>query len=243
MKQLGYRDTYQLKSCLEQNPPDCLMWMDALCAKYDGQGTKFTRKEWDQLLGNVDVVSDWLAIAFAKELIEAYPEAKVILTNRDVDSWYESTLNTVFWRANDPELGWLSHVDWAAGMYYPMLTKFFDTFFEGDFPNRGKEIFHQHYQEVRRLVPNDRLLEYTVTDGWGPLCKFLDTPIPKGEPFPDINDDADFVSRAQLRNKNQMRNVALLWLAWILAALIAIGVVCRVMNVKSVLYMLCMPLM
>src|ERR1700742_2898732 len=120
--------------------PDGLLWRDAFAAKYHN-GPAFTRANWDQLLGHSQAVCDWPSIAFAKELIEAYPEAKVVLTNRDVHSWHASTMKTVYWRVTDRHLRWLSHFDWAAGQYYPMLKKFFDTFFEGDFPNRGKEIF------------------------------------------------------------------------------------------------------
>ncbi|KAL6891786.1 P-loop containing nucleoside triphosphate hydrolase protein [Trichoderma longibrachiatum] len=209
MKQLGYVDTYHMMNCSIENPPDALMWMDALCAKYDGKGKPFTREDWDQLLGTCQAVCDWPAVAFAEELIKAYPEAKVVLTNRDVDSWHASTMKTVYWRATDPELRWLSNFDWAASMYYPMLKKFFDTFFEGDFPNRGKDVYRKHYEHVRSLVPKERLLEYKVTDGWGPLCEFLGDPIPKDCGFPNVNDNSDFVSRSRRRNRNQMKNVAL----------------------------------
>lgn len=187
------------------------MWMDALRAKYDGEGERFTRADWDQLLGDAQAVCDWPSIAFARELIEAYPEAKVVLTNRDVHSWHASTMKTVYWRVTDPELRWLSKFDWAASMYYPMLCKFFDGFFEGDFPNRGKDVFQRHYAEVRSLVPKDRLLEYRVTDGWGPLCEFLGEPVPKEYPFPNANDNSDFVTRSRRRNRNQMKNCALRW--------------------------------
>ena len=209
MKQLGYVDTYHMMNCSIENPPDALMWMDALTAKYDKQGEPFTRADWDQLLGNAQAVCDWPSIAFAKELIEAYPEAKVVLTNRDVDSWHASTMKTVYWRVTDPELRWLSHFDWAARMYYPMLKKFFDGFFEGDFPGKGKEVFTRHYEEVRSLVPKERLLEFRVQDGWEPLCEFLDEPVPQGCKFPNVNDNSDFVSRSRRRNRNQMKNVAL----------------------------------
>ncbi|CAH0054343.1 unnamed protein product [Clonostachys solani] len=212
MKQLGYVDTYHMMNCSIENPPDALMWMDALTAKYDGKGKPFTREDWDKLLGNAQAVCDWPAIAFAKELIEAYPEAKVVLTNREVHSWHASTMKTVYWRVTDPELRWLSNFDWAASMYYPMLKKFFDTFFEGDFPNKGKEVFQKHYAQVRSLVPKDRLLEYRVQDGWEPLCKFLDQPIPKECPFPNVNDNSDFVTRSRRRNRNQMYNCALRYL-------------------------------
>ncbi|KAI1098940.1 P-loop containing nucleoside triphosphate hydrolase protein [Jackrogersella minutella] len=221
MKQLGYVDTYHMMSCSIENPPDALLWMDALRAKYDGVGAPFTRADWDKLLGNSQAVCDWPACAFAKELIEAYPEAKVVLTGRDVDSWHASTMRTVYWRATDPELRLLSRVSWAAGMYYPMLRKFFDTFFEGDFPNRGKNVYLRHYENVRSMVPKHKLLEYRVTDGWGPLCDFLGEPVPKGVSFPNVNDNKDFVTRSRRRNRNQMFNVA----AQILEIILLTGIV------------------
>ncbi|KAL6880772.1 P-loop containing nucleoside triphosphate hydrolase protein [Trichoderma novae-zelandiae] len=225
MKQLGYVDTYHMMNCSIENPPDALMWMDALCAKYDGQGKPFTREDWDQLLGTCQAVCDWPAVAFAEELIKAYPEAKVVLTNRDVDSWHASTMKTVYWRATDRELRWLSHFDWAASMYYPMLAKFFEAFFEGDFPNRGKDVFRKHYEHVRSLVPKERLLEYKVTDGWGPLCEFLGDAVPKGCSFPNVNDNSDFVARSRRRNRNQMKNVALRYfvnIIFVVAVLISV---------------------
>jgi hypothetical protein len=49
MKHLGYVDTYHMMNCSIENPPDALMWMDALTAKYDGVGKPFTREDWDAL--------------------------------------------------------------------------------------------------------------------------------------------------------------------------------------------------
>ena len=54
LKRLGYTDCYHMMSASVENPPDCLMWMDALTAKYDGIGT-FGREQWDQLLGHCQV--------------------------------------------------------------------------------------------------------------------------------------------------------------------------------------------
>ncbi|KAH8657969.1 putative NAD dependent epimerase/dehydratase [Xylariales sp. PMI_506] len=219
MKQLGYVDTYHMMNASIENPPDALLWMDALKAKYDGVGRPFTRQDWDKLLGNCQAVCDWPAVAFAKELIEAYPEAKVVLTNRDVHSWHASTMKTVWWRVTDPELKMLSYVSWAARMYEPMLQKFFDTFFEGDFPNKGKAVFMRHYDEIRSIVPKERLLEYRVQDGWAPLCQFLGDPIPGNGliPFPNVNDNSDFVDRSRRRNRMQMYNVALNYAVHLLA--------------------------
>ncbi|CAG8889157.1 unnamed protein product [Penicillium nalgiovense] len=177
-ERLGYGKCYHMMCASVENPPDCLMWHDALNAKYNGIG-EFGRKEWDQLLGDCQAVCDWPACAFAKELIEAYPNAKVILTTRDVDPWHASVMKTVYWRVSDPEHKFVSNFSWAAGMYYPMLNKFFETFFRGDFPGKGKQVYEDHVAEIP------------------------DTPFPRG------NDMADFYKRCSTRNRHQMMNAAL----------------------------------
>jgi hypothetical protein len=207
LQQLGYSKTYHMMCASVENPPDCLMWQDALTAKYDGVG-KFGRKEWDQLLGDCQAVCDWPACAFAKELIETYPDAKVILTVRDVESWHASTMKTVYWRVKDPNHQFISTFSWAASMYYPMLKKFFETFFHDDFPNQGKQVYLDHIAEVRSLVPPENLLEYNIKEGWDPLCEFLDKKIPDC-PFPQGNDMTSFIERCRTRNRRQLMNGAL----------------------------------
>jgi hypothetical protein len=159
------------------------MWQDAFAAKYDGVG-KFGREEWDKLLGHCQAVCDWPAVAFAKELIEAYPEAKVLVTTRNVDTWHASTLKTVDWRANDPELKMVSRFDWGSGLYQPMLRKFWDVFFGGDFEKNGKQKYIDYYDD------------------------FLEVPVPEGKKFPHTNDTDGFVDRCRARNRAQMMNVA-----------------------------------
>ncbi|TDZ16167.1 putative membrane protein [Colletotrichum orbiculare MAFF 240422] len=117
LKQLGFQDTYHMLSASTENPLDCLLWSEALAAKYDGTGERFGRAKWDALLGHCQAVCDWPAASFADELIEAYPDAKVVLTTRDVDSWYKPTKATVNWRAQHDYMLWaLSYVDWDTGI-------------------------------------------------------------------------------------------------------------------------------
>ena len=118
-----------------------------------------------------------------------------------------STLKTVDWRANDAELKFVAQWDWGAGLYHPMLRKFWDVFFKGDFKKYGKKVFHDYYAEVRSLVPADNLLEYRMGQGWGPLCEFLEVPVPAGKTFPHTNDTDGFVDRCRSRNRAQMCNV------------------------------------
>jgi Sulfotransferase domain len=60
-------------------------------------------------------------------------------------------------------------------------------------------VFERHNQDVIRRVPADRLLVYEVKEGWEPLCRFLDVPVPAGKPFPRLNDTAEFQRRRQDR--------------------------------------------
>lgn len=86
LKILGFDECYH-QTTLIQNPDDGRMWMQALNAQ--GTDEAFRRKEWDALLGHCQAVCDIPAVHFAKELIEIYPEAKVILSIRDVDKWHK----------------------------------------------------------------------------------------------------------------------------------------------------------
>jgi hypothetical protein len=49
--------------------------------------------------------------------------------------------------------------------------------------------YQEHIEDVRATVPADKLLIFTVTQGWDPLCKFLKVPVPQSE-FPNVNDRA-----------------------------------------------------
>jgi hypothetical protein len=89
LRLLGINECYHGWQPLFENPRDNEMWMEALEAKYDGKGKPYGRAEFDKLLGHCQGVSDMPAILFAEELISAYPEAKVILTHRNFDTWYK----------------------------------------------------------------------------------------------------------------------------------------------------------
>lgn len=101
--QLGYERTYHGYEAAVENPRDCELWLEALRAKYDGVGEPIGRAQFDQLLGHYQVrhcysvatfaklrqaVCDVPAACFATELCHAYPQAKVILSTRNVDDWH-----------------------------------------------------------------------------------------------------------------------------------------------------------
>jgi hypothetical protein len=133
---------------------------------------------------------------FYRELAEKYPEAKVILTVRDPERWYDSVRQTIHLLGNTfPE--WtvlLLLLSPRQHVFQRMLDRLRDRLFRGRFEDRAFaiEVFNRHNEQVRRDVPADRLLVYEVSQGWGPLCAFLGVPVPEGKPFPHLNDAAAF---------------------------------------------------
>lgn len=135
---------------------------------------------------------DWPACEFYRELMAACPEAKVVLTVRDPERWYDSVAETL----------------WAIGRAFPWWFPpaiarmqdaiIWDGRFQGRFADRAAAIsaFKGHLDEVQRTVPPDRLLVFDVAEGWAPLCTFLGRPIP-AQPFPRLN-DREFFRRIML---------------------------------------------
>lgn len=97
-----------------------------------------------------------------------------------------------------------------------MLLMLWDRLFHGDFENRGKEVFRNHYDLVRELVPSDRLLEYDVSRGWEPLCQFLGEDVPD-LPFPFTNSANDFQAGIRGRNNRKIRDATVKVLAFVLS--------------------------
>jgi hypothetical protein len=145
---------------------------------------------------------DWPACTFYEELMERYPDAKVLLSVRDPESWYQSTRSTIYELTKLIEGSTISR--WIFGLMSLLIFGGFtgrrsslanDIIWEGTFDGRFEdkdyaiEVFERHNEEVKHRVPPERLLVYEVKQGWGPLCEFLSVPEPD-EPFPRLNDTA-----------------------------------------------------
>ncbi|OJJ95605.1 hypothetical protein ASPACDRAFT_1859863 [Aspergillus aculeatus ATCC 16872] len=193
LQELGY-ETYHMTSIM-QNPKDAVLWTEAFRGKYH-DGRPFTRADWDQLLGHVEAVTDFPAAVFVEELVAAYPDAKVVLTLRDVDAWYASMQQTIMAQTYSPLatlLGWIDPEKFGEGNRMCRLG--FDAMFAGDFARNGKQAFREHYDRVRSVVPRDRLLEWNPAEGWEPLCGFLGKDVP-ATPFPRANEKAIFQKKS-----------------------------------------------
>src|SRR5215211_7489976 len=167
--------------------------------------------DWDGVLGEYEAAVDWPACTFYEELMERHPDAKVILSVRDPERWYESVRNTIY------ELSVITprHPIYRIG--YKLVSIFVfrgsgnldlagEIIWEGTFDGRFEdkdyavEVFERHNEEVKRRVPPEKLLVYEVKQGWGPLCDFLGVEAPD-KPFPHLNDGEafrDWVRRIRL---------------------------------------------
>ena len=147
------------------------------------------------LLGHCQAVCDLPAAAFMPELVAAYPDAKVVVLERPVDAWYESVLNTIDKALNDPVFLLMQFIDPAfLETWIPLFRSLWTGLYgenQDAFEMKGKEVYRKQYEELRALVPPDRLYEMDVEDGWEGLCSFLGDEVPD-TPYPRLNDGASF---------------------------------------------------
>lgn len=137
---------------------------------------------------------DFPSSFFYKELLEKYPNAKVVLTVRDSNKWYKSTLDTLYYSKQKLFHLWITKFGNML-LFKSMLMKLiWNGHYEGKFED--KEFAIQRYEkwneEVKATIPADKLLVFEVAQGWEPLCKFLGKPIPD-VPFPNVNDSKSFI--------------------------------------------------
>lgn len=147
--------------------------------------------DWSQAFAGYRAQVDFPGACIWRELLATFPDAKVLHTVRDPERWYESTLDTIY-PARTMIAPWarraLPFIDRAFVINEAMI---WNGLFEGRFEDRRRaiEIYEARTAEVIDAVPPERLLVFDVAQGWEPLCRFLDVPVPT-EPFPHVNDRA-----------------------------------------------------
>jgi hypothetical protein len=184
LEQLGFGPCHHMAEVI-QSPPDVPTWVAA------ARGDKI---DWKTFLRGWGATCDFPSALFYRELAETFPEAKVVLTVRDPDSWYESMRTTIVESLRRfPNRYIVKHLPYIGAParvmgVSPLKARVLDRF--DDKPAIVAQ-FQDHTEEVKRVVPAERLLVYEVTQGWGPLCAFLGVPVPEG-PFPRVNDAKQF---------------------------------------------------
>ncbi|MFG2577454.1 sulfotransferase family protein [Streptomyces sp. NPDC048481] len=154
------------------------------------------RPDWAAAFDGYRSAVDGPCALYYRQISEAFPDAKVLLTVRDADSWYRSTHDTLYQfalrsAANPPEPG-----SAQARLFRITGTMVWDGLFGGRFSDKDHavEVYHRHNEEVVRVMGADNVLVYDVREGWEPLCAFLGVDVPREE-FPRTNDTASMRQR------------------------------------------------
>ncbi|KAK9779754.1 hypothetical protein SCAR479_03361 [Seiridium cardinale] len=185
----------------------------SLLYKYKREGDRARlMKTLQEVIGGFVGCSDCPMIHFLPELMELYPDAKVVLVTRDPERWWQSF--AVFGDEN-------VKTEWAKTLFKIFLSpvpgaRWFPATTQGfeeellrthGVKQQGKDFLEKHNAWVREQVPKDKLLEMDLAGGWQPLCKFLGKPVPD-EPFPRAND-------REARDKFMKHKVLQASIAWI----------------------------
>jgi len=192
----GRTGTYSLKLALEElglgrchhmwevfkNPAQLRAWQRVASGEVP---------DWDGLFEGYAAQVDWPGAYYWRQLAEHFPQAKVILTVRSEQSWYDSIMSTVYPSSRDHATYSSEQTRARAEFVYQIVSQ---QSFDGRLEDRDYaiSIFRRHIAGVQASVPAHRLLTYRVSDGWKPLCEFLEMPLPS-TPFPHSNRREEFL--------------------------------------------------
>ncbi|KAJ5182528.1 hypothetical protein N7492_000144 [Penicillium capsulatum] len=171
-------------------------WMEAMDCGFRGNGRAYDRADFDRLRGKYDALLDIPACLFWEDFHQLYPDVKIILTTRSVDSWFRSIHSTIVPWLEKTSLNVLQFVEpRRLRPEMRMVKTAYQVFCNNDYGTRAKERFLEHNARVRKGVDPHRFLELRLGDGWEPLCVFLGVPVPS-VPYPQINNTNEFNRRA-----------------------------------------------
>jgi hypothetical protein len=180
LERLGFGPCYHMFDVISSEER-LRQWENIVC---DGQPP-----DWEVVFDGYTSAVDGPCAIYYRQIMEAFPQAKVILTVRDAERWYQSTYDTLYQfalRNREDPAGPGSR---QSRLYRVTNTMVWDGLFAGRFTDKdhATEVFRRRNQEIVRSVDPGRLLVYDVTQGWEPLCAFLGAD-PPPEEFPHVND-------------------------------------------------------
>ena len=185
LEKLGFDKCYHMME-VAQNPGHHETW----AAAHRGDAV-----DWDALFQGYRAAVDWPSCNLWEAQAAHWPGSRVLLSTRDPERWYESVMNTIYpstlqaCEADNEVIRGLGR--WA-------VEHIWDRVFDGRMDDRAHciDVFLRHEAHVKKTVPDDRLLVFEASQGWQPLCRFLDRPVPD-EPYPRVNTTEDFRQRSR----------------------------------------------
>jgi Sulfotransferase domain len=191
LEMLGLGPCYHMRDLMENFEDHLPLWEEAR----DG------RADWERIFDGYQSEVDWPGSFFWRELIDVYPDAKVLLSVRDAEGWERSMRDTIWSIYFGDSV--MHHMARARYQVDPLWRRWYDLMvsmcwtgrgaFAGSYAERQQlmDAMERWNDEVRSTVPAGRLLEWHPRDGWEPLCEFLDVGVPD-EPVPNVNDTEAF---------------------------------------------------
>jgi Sulfotransferase domain len=191
---LGFGPCYHMRDMMMDMERGLSLWE----AVARGEG------DWEEIFGPAQSTCDWPAAPYYRQLLDHYPDARVVLSVRDADGWIRSMRETV-WAIYFGDSA-MHHLCEARAALDPLWRRFMALMTtmtwapgtgalappEGTFDDASfAAAMHRWNDRVKREVPADRLLVWEPRDGWEPLCEFLEVAVPD-EPVPNTNDTAAF---------------------------------------------------
>ena len=160
--------------------------------------------DWHEVFEPWESTVDWPACSRWGELIEVFPEAKVLLNIREFDGFYESCKNTILavkLAAQRGEIQQDTNRELPAPELWGVIEKLiWQGDFQGRFEDREwvRQMYYDRIEEIKAYVPAERLTVWELGDGWGPLCEMLRVEEPD-KPFPHLHDTNEFRSEFGLQ--------------------------------------------
>jgi hypothetical protein len=192
LEMLGFGPCYHMVNVLT-NLPLAKQWEQAIDSGVD----------WDEVFGEHESTVDWPGSFFYRELAEAYPDAKIVLSTRDPEAWEKSMIDTIWGviyghsaMAHISKARELVDPEWRAYMQLMARMWAAQGIFAGSElrPGQLAEAIARYQEQVQRNIPEDRLLVWSVQEGWEPLCEFLEVDVPDAQ-FPRLNDSKMYKDR------------------------------------------------
>jgi len=181
INRLGLGPCHHMEAVLQDMVRHVPLWNDAVD----------DRADWAAIYRGFESAVDWPTACFFRELLEAYPDAKFVLTIRDPDKWADSFSATIQKLVRDRDHAPADKQAWLE-MARRVIAR---TGFTDDMgQDQLARAYVAHNEAVRATIPSRQLLVFQVKDGWGPLCEFLGLDVPDEE-FPRTNHRAEFWDR------------------------------------------------
>ncbi|CAL8070477.1 unnamed protein product [Calicophoron daubneyi] len=184
---------YHMTELIDNHRDHALKWIQVDKMVSESKDGRIDGSIFGEIFAGYVCTVDFPGCTYFKQLMDTYPDAKVILTVRDAKSWTESVRSTIMRKKVFLPQSWAQRlVAWyfVGRHFLEMESKFFRRTFGEDLGNADNEevmrAFNSWNEKVRNTVPADQLLVFNVRDGWKPLCEFLSQPIPP-HPFPHVN--------------------------------------------------------